>query len=76
VKIDLGRKLFGPVESAERMVVGLAENLTAAGTDEFLQQLDHIGRVLFELFEQCAGDGERDAEAAFPLSSQVGEHDQ
>ena len=53
------------------MVVGLAEELDATRLGQLLKAGQHLGSVLFELFEDHAGDAVGDLEPALMLTDQI-----
>jgi hypothetical protein len=52
------------VEEGEGVVVGLADELAAAGVGELFEEVDDVGAPGLELVEADAGDGVGDAEVA------------
>ena len=65
VELGLGR------EGCERMVIGLAEELHAAGLGQCAEAVDDLRSVAVELLERRTSDGEGDLELALLLLDSI-----
>ena len=71
VHVNLAVELVAGVDEGEGVVVGLADELAAAGVGELFEEVDDIGAPGLELVEADAGDGVGDAEVALVAFDEV-----
>ena len=64
VHVELVAELVLGIEETQRVVVGLGDELDAAGVCELLEEVEDIGGELFPLLDDGACDGVGDAEVA------------
>jgi len=73
VQLDLRTKLLGIDQRAQGVVVGLAEQLDATGRHELSKGVERLRGVRGELFDEHAGEAQRDAEPAVRAADKIGE---
>ena len=74
VSLDLGHKLVGVVERRQAVGIGLAQELDAAGSGQFLHRVDELGYILFQLLQRGAADGEGHFELLAVFLDHVEQH--
>ena len=62
VSLDLCHKLLGVLQRSQRMGIGLAQELHAAGGGEFFHRVDELGHILLKLLQRATANGKRHLE--------------
>ena len=69
--LDLARELLGVLQRGERVCVGLAQELHAAGGGQVLERVDKLGHILLNLFQCGAADRESHLETLAVLGNHL-----